>query len=65
MNLYDMNLGDDFKFADDSYALRVPGGWVFTTYRKSPSSACAVASCFVPYDDEFQWTSKSSGEELE
>lgn len=34
--------------------LRVPGGWVYTTYCDNGVSGYSLTSCLVPYSDEFR-----------
>ena len=49
-DIYKMKLFEKIKvesFSDNSYFIRVPGGWVFTSYCNGKSS------CFVPFDNEF------------
>lgn len=41
--LYDLNLHDELQVTDDTYALRVPGGWVYVQYYGDLRT-----SCFVP-----------------
>jgi hypothetical protein len=52
-SLYDLNLGEELQFTDDTYALRVPGGWIFTAFRENGTGANDSSSCFVPFDNEF------------
>jgi hypothetical protein len=33
--------------------IRVPGGWIYTTYCKNGTGGHDMSSCFVPYDNEF------------
>ena len=54
LTLYDMDLGDELQFTDDTWALRVPGGWIFTSFHENGSGACDSCACFVPFDNEFQ-----------
>lgn len=49
--LLTMDVGEEIMVIKDTYALRVPGGWVFTTYAANEfkdDGPVAVASCFVP-----------------
>lgn len=36
--------------------LRVPGGWVYTSYDDNGANGYNLSSCFVPFHDEFRWT---------
>lgn len=52
--LYDLEQGDELQFTEDTWALRVPGGWIFTIYRENGIGASDSSSCFVPFNNEFQ-----------
>ena len=49
-----MELGDELQFTEDSWALRVPGGWIFINYRENGTGGTDSSSCFVPFNNEFQ-----------
>ena len=51
-SLYDLDLGEEIQFSDSTWALRVPGGWIFTSYGEIGSSTSTA--CFVPFSTEFQ-----------
>ena len=51
--LYDLELGDELQFKDDMYALRVPGGWIFTTYDLGAARFTAMTATFAPFNNEF------------
>lgn len=41
---YNLDLGTEAKLSEDTWVLRVPGGWVVNILRED----VAVAACFVP-----------------
>ena len=47
--IYGMELHECIKFSRELYVTRVPGGWIYEIIG-------AVASIFVPYNDEFKET---------
>lgn len=48
--IYSLALHEEICF-DGTEVLRVPGGWIYTVYASAPDG---IASCFVPYSDEFK-----------
>jgi hypothetical protein len=56
-DLWNLEIGDEIQFTDDTYALGVPGGWIFTVYRENGTGAMNSSSCFVPFDNEL-WLAK-------
>lgn len=53
-DMYVLGLGDEMQFTDESFVVRVPGGWVITYYRENGTGAYDMSSCFIPFDNEFQ-----------
>ena len=50
-SIYELKLFEIIQiesFNDNSYFIRVPGGWVYKSYCNGKTS------CFVPFDNEFK-----------
>ena len=53
INMYDMGLNDWIGY-ETCEVLRVPGGWIYTTYVYSGSNILASNSMLIKYDEEFK-----------
>ena len=58
-----MKLHDYLSASNTTDAVRVPGGWIYTTYHESGSGGCNMCSCFVPYSTEFKMSEAIGGSE--
>jgi hypothetical protein len=52
--VYDLDIHDEMQVTDDTWATRVPGGWLYQTLRDNQIGGFDMTSCFVPFDNEFQ-----------
>lgn len=54
--IYTMNLGDCLQpnGSESINILRVPGGWIYTSYSENGTGGYDMSSCFVRFDNEFQ-----------
>ena len=55
--IYKMKLHDEVSISstdeDDTWALRVPGGWVYRHWYYDGEGDSTESSVFVPFDNEF------------
>ena len=48
-SIYDLDLHEEIKVEDNLWAIRVPGGWIYSNGLFDNKVHCV----FVPYDNEF------------
>lgn len=55
LNLYNLKEGDLIHLGtkEPYEVLRVPGGWIYTRFCENGTGGYDMASCFVPFDNEF------------
>lgn len=55
--LFKMKLHETLELGteDNILIVRVPGGWIYTTYAGDSLGAWRASSVFVPYSKEFQY----------
>lgn len=61
--IYKMELHESLHHEDGFSVLRVPGGWIYTSYSETGTGGYSQSSCFVPFDNEFQRCKPTNGEE--
>lgn len=62
-DLYSLNLHETIQLGLEGTVLRVPGGWLYTTFIFAEGEhGPAVSSTFVPFNNEFQLGSEVESE---
>lgn len=53
--IWDLNLHRECKIGEDSYVMRVPGGWIYSfACLDDNEERVGMTATFVPYSEEFK-----------